>query len=68
METGMPLPPETNVLPCHVPCSVQRVLRDANILPDWNVALNSRDCEWVENRHWSFETILPNDWSAEPGA
>ncbi len=68
METGMPLPPETKRLPCHVPCSVQRVLRDADILPDWNVALNSRDCEWVENRHWSFETVLPAEWSAEPGA
>jgi beta-mannosidase len=68
METGMALPSETRSLGCQIPCSVQRVLRDAGELPDWNVALQSRGCEWVENRHWSFETDLPAAWAATPGA
>jgi len=67
METGMPLPPETKRLSCYIPCSVQGVLRESGDLPDWNVALNSRACEWVENRHWSFETTLPAAWAAAAG-
>lgn len=50
-----------------VPGSVQHALRQAGILPDWNVGLNSRLCEWVENRHWVFETVLPGQWISAPG-
>lgn len=54
-------------VPCRAPGSVQQALRDAGVLPDWTVGLNSRACEWVENRHWTFETDLPADWVAQPG-
>jgi len=45
-----------------VPGSVQGALRDAHIISDWNCGLNSRQCEWVENRHWVYETVLPDEW------
>lgn len=49
-----------------VPGSVQQALRDAGIIPDWNIGVNSRACEWVEHRHWIFETTVPAGWTA-PG-
>jgi beta-mannosidase len=49
-------------IPARVPGSVQMSLRDAGLLPDWNVGLNYRLCEWVENRHWIYETTLPEEW------
>ncbi len=45
-----------------VPGSVQHALRQAGRLPDWNVGLNARQCEWVENRHWIYEGALPDEW------
>ena len=45
-----------------VPGSVQAALRTAGVIPDWNVGLNARACEWVENRQWLFETVLPDAW------
>lgn len=45
-----------------VPGSVQTALQQAKLLPDWNLGLNARQCEWVENRHWIYETHLPDDW------
>lgn len=45
-----------------VPGSVQGALREAGVLPDWNLGLNANLCEWVENRDWIFETTLPEDW------
>src|SRR6187399_2060736 len=59
MEMASISKPEIAHLPCKVPGSVQKALLDAGLLPDWNVGLNSRSCEWVENRHWIFETQLP---------
>jgi beta-mannosidase len=49
-------------VPAAVPGSVQMALLKAGILPDWNVGLNARQCEWVENRHWVFQTSLPAEW------
>ena len=49
-------------VPAKVPGSVQAALRAAGILPDWNVGLNSRACEWVEHRHWMYRTTLPDAW------
>ena len=49
-------------VPARVPGSVQSALREAGILPDWNVGLNSRACEWVEHRHWMYRTALPDAW------
>lgn len=67
METGMWLQPDIAPIPAKVPGSVQLALREAGILPDWNVGLNTRACEWVENRHWSFETTLPDELTRQVG-
>jgi beta-mannosidase len=45
-----------------VPGSVQGALRAAGLLPDWNVGVNYRQCEWVEHRHWMYRTSLPDEW------
>jgi beta-mannosidase len=62
VETGSTAQAEIPAIPAKVPGSVQAALRDAGLLPDWNAGLNSRPCEWVENRHWIFEAALPDDW------
>jgi len=53
---------EVPTIPANVPGSVQMALYQASLLPDWNIGLNARQCEWVENRHWIFQTIFPDDW------
>lgn len=35
------------------------------MLPDWLEGLNSRACEWVENRDWMFSAPLPDDMFVE---
>lgn len=45
-----------------VPGSVQQALLNAGILQDWNVGLNSRNAEWVENRDWVYQAELPDEW------
>jgi len=67
MELGMELDPDVPALPATVPGSVQQALRESGVLPDWNVGLNSRQCEWVEQRHWVFETELPASWTEGEG-
>lgn len=51
-------------LPARVPGSVHDDLRAAGMLPDWNVGLNSNQCEWVNNRHWRYRCTLhiPASW------
>jgi beta-mannosidase len=49
-------------VPARVPGSVQGALREAGILPDWNVGTCSRQCEWVEHRHWMYRAVLPDGW------
>ncbi len=56
--------PEAQAIPVRVPGSVQQALREAGLLPDWNVGQASRACEWVENRHWMYEVSLPDAWCA----
>ncbi len=46
-----------------VPGSVQAALLAAGLLPDWHLGVHSRDCEWVEHRHWLFETTIPAAWT-----
>ncbi|MCJ8329698.1 MAG: hypothetical protein HRT89_04440 [Lentisphaeria bacterium] len=54
-------------IPAPVPGSVQMALRQQDILPDWNMGLKSRDCEWVEHRHWVYSVVLPDEWiTGEP--
>ncbi len=57
---------EVFAVPARVPGSVQGALRDAGIIPDWNMGLNFRECEWVENRHWIYEALIPDEW-LDPG-
>lgn len=62
--TGFPgpdLPSMIGPIPARVPGSVQQALLEAGLLPDWTIGLNSNACEWVENRHWAFQTTLPLD-------
>lgn len=59
MTPGGFLGPEIGPLRAQFPGSVQRNLRDAGLLPDWNDGLNSRTVEWVEHRHWCFAAMLP---------
>jgi len=66
-ETGITLLPVAGPIPVRVPGSVQGALRDAGVIPDWNVATNSLAAEWVENRHWTFETKLPVKGCCLPG-
>ncbi len=66
-ETDLTLYPDIATVPAQVPGSVQGALRQAGLLPDWNLGVRSRECEWVENRHWSFETALPAEWCAGEG-
>jgi len=65
MEIGASPSAEVPAIPARVPGSVQLALKEAGLLPDWNSGLNARLCEWVENRHWVYETVLPDDWLAE---
>ena len=67
MELGLSLRADIDPLPMRVPGSVQLALREGGVLPDWNVQVQSRLCEWVENRHWVLETKLPAEWTAARG-
>lgn len=49
-------------VPARVPGSVQGALRAAGIIPDWNIGVNSRQCGWVEHRHWMYRTRIPDAW------
>jgi beta-mannosidase len=62
MELGQELKSEIPPIPARVPGSVQLALREAGLLPDWNLGLNARQCEWAENRHWAYTTTLPATW------
>jgi beta-mannosidase len=66
LETGSIASAEILPLPAPVPGSVQAALRAAGLLPDWNMGMDARLCEWVENRHWMYEADLPDAW-LEPG-
>ncbi len=56
---------DVHAIPAPVPGSVQEALRRAGELPDWNVGLNARLCEWVENRHWIYQAEIPEAWLQE---
>jgi beta-mannosidase len=58
-ETNFMIVPDVGPFPAQVPGSVQEALLRAGAIPDWNVGVNSRFCEWVEHRHWLFEAVIP---------
>src|SRR5450759_4356341 len=49
-------------IPAKVPGSVQKALRDAGIIDDWNIGNNYISIEWIENRHWIFAAKIPDEW------
>jgi len=56
MELGLKMFPDIPAIPASVPGSVQSALREAGLLPDWNMGIRSLACEWTEHRHWEFFT------------
>jgi beta-mannosidase len=62
LEAGAAPSAEIADVPARVPGSVQGALRQAGIIPDWEIGMNSRACEWVENRHWVYQARIPNEW------
>jgi beta-mannosidase len=57
----------TPQIPAQLPGSVQDDLLRAGLIPDWNVGLNSLQCEWVEHRHWEYrcQVRVPLDWTGK---
>lgn len=53
---------EVPPVPAAVPGSVQMALLKAGLIEDWNIGLNARQCEWVENRQWVYQATLPDEW------
>jgi len=49
-------------MPARIPASVQQLLLEQGLIPDWNFNMDSRAAEWVENRIWIFSTTLPRAW------
>ncbi len=60
IEIGTSARAEVAAVAASVPGSVQRALLDAGQLSDWAVGLNAVQCEWVENRHWIYEAVIPD--------
>ena len=54
--------PEAGPMDVSIPGSVQAALLKAGIIEDWNVGLNARNCEWVENRDWIYAVAIPDEW------
>ena len=67
MELGASPMAELSGIAATVPGSVQKALQRHGLLPDWNLPEVSRQCEWVENRQWVFETRLPDAWFVGDG-
>lgn len=53
--------PDVAAVPAPVPGSVRGALVAAGAVPDPGNALDSRASEWIENRHWTYTTTLPDD-------
>lgn len=58
MELGSNAVAEIGPLPAAVPTSVQAVLLGAGLVRDWNIGMQSRECQWVEHYHWEFTTLI----------
>lgn len=52
-------------IPVKVPGSVQKALKDAGLIPDWNIGNNYSMIEWIENRHWIFGAEIPDAWVSQ---
>ncbi len=58
-DLGAPSVAEVTPVRARVPDSVQQLLLEGGVIPDWNHGLNSRAVEWVEHRNWVYSTVLP---------
>ncbi len=56
---------EVGPIPAPVPGSVQLALLNAGVIKDWNIGLNARENEWVENRDWIYQVGIPDEWVRE---
>ena len=56
---------EVGPIDAPLPGSVQQALLNAGVLADWNIGLNYRQAEWVENRDWIYQTRIPDEWLCE---
>lgn len=56
--------PELSGIPARVPGSVRGALVAAGIVPSPYDGLRSRESEWIENRHWTYTTDVPEDVAA----
>ena len=62
LEIGAKSKPDVETVPASVPGSVQKALLDTGLIQDWNIGLNARNIEWIENRHWLYQASLPQQW------
>lgn len=68
VETGVDLMlGVTDWIPATVPGGVHKDLMDSGYIDDTYYELNSRNCEWVENRWWVYKTAftVPEDCTGE---
>jgi len=56
---------EPREIPVTVLGSVQMCLKNAGIIKDWNIGMNSRETQWVENNSWIYSVELPDEWIQE---
>lgn len=62
MNTGKIIQFSNPPIKANVPGSVQKALLDSGVINDWNYGLNSNGIEWIENRHWIYQTNLPGEF------
>jgi len=62
VDIGVTANHDVGPLAMSLPGSVQECLRRHGELPDWNIGLNARLAEWVENRDWVLSATIPPDW------
>jgi beta-mannosidase len=64
VDTAVKVSSEVPPMSAWVPASVQQILLEHDVIPDWTRNLDSRASEWVENRNWVFSAHLPRAWFA----
>ncbi len=57
--------PDMEPVRCRIPCSVQNALLQAGVIEDWLPGGNYRLIEWIEHRHWIYETTVPGGMLAD---
>jgi beta-mannosidase len=60
--------PDVGPVPASVPGSVRGALLAAGLIPDPTVGTQSRASEWIEHRHWTYSTTVPDDVVEQAGS